>query len=1533
MLPMLTVHYRRDLGDYDNWCLRIRTNEQYYTLEQVREQRYTSFGAVFRIDDTNLQFAGRLFLQPQFSASEIVDGEERLIDVSTLGSFRSHAHLFLAQGERTVNSIPSQFHTGKRTRFLVALISAQSTPTNSTSDVDEKPLDPWLVARDDAGTFHEFFPAVHLLRKHFGVHSHVCCVVDSSHFVGERVLLTVCSQSASLSTPPSRVDAVWTPSDGSNFAELNFISGSYSATFCDASTEALKLLLRESDFIPGESKVHCEPLMKPGVIPGESIELASIDKRDVSATEEFLSTKLKPIKLYYRRLDRATPFYSLKVCSVSDPTISWNVQRQKMLYRESALFFIHVQSLSAESLAQGLTLNLIHVDTKKSGAKPVIWRPESGYYVVLAESFDGLLAPKIIDVLVEYHRFDDCADWKQWELRVWTNSEGEGRSVSVKARPHVQPGAMTFDLTGALFRKGSVVHAQPVKIVTKPNEWKTGNNGEQYLVHGQTEVVCRDVVRTWISGELELSKAYLLQGNSICLPAAPDRSSVLSTRFIRLRYMRYSVGGYEGWDLWTWEDYEDASLKLAIAPELVTDSIDWVEFVIDRAKYGAGIEIGFVPRLGGEAWEDRDDPPRLWKASMLEEVPSSTVSEASSEKKTLSIVQGTDLVLKDLNDARTMLSAEMNQKGEIIISSQVPFDWFAPLGSKLGIIDVRIELMSRKVTLSDKVIPKLKKRLSTDQVELITPIRLRCTLKTEDLLDEDFLVERTRVLIPGFEQAVLRWQYHANPDKYSYSGCLGATYSERQTVFRCFAPTADSVSVVLYDRPHGNQGRNVVPMRRIPEGCWKAIVREDLKGRFYKLLTEGTDKLLFPGVEVIDPYSRCNTSHSGRGLIFGYENTSIAPRPDIPIEDVIVYELHIRDATIDENSGVKNRGKYTGLTERGTRLQHENLRNSNTQLPSASQNRTDASSALVSEPGNVLEKYSTCLDHIIQMGITAVQIMPVQDFDNDETNENAYRWGYMPVHFNSPDGWYASSVTTVARVTELKCLVDAFHKVGIKVIMDVVYNHTAEDSNEKNLDARFSFNGLVPRYYYRTCGNTPTAYSGDSTCGRPKPGKSICGACYSNGSGCGNEFRSESPMGRKFIIDSLVYWATEYQVDGFRFDLLGLIDLETISEATRILHDIDPNIVVYGEPWCGGLTPIKMTDKGSQRSRGFAVFNNSLRDAIRGSPFDAEETFVMDGGRLDEVKRGIIGSIDEFCDSPMETINYVECHDNYTLWDHMQFYIKSRTDDIVFTDEDVRRMHVLSAIIVLTSQGIPFIQIGQEMCRSKFGVENSYESPDEINMVRWEKKISEWKTVQYYKGLIQLRREHPEMFALGDRDTIRSRVTFYEDLALDLPGRCIGFQIEGDAVRLCEALKKNSEHDSEAALAEEVAKWSVLVVLLNPTPQEVNFPLPDHENDSVWIQLVDDKYAGVEQICGPVVGGISVAGRSGAILRKASASEHEKAKVYLRLACVSDTYAVPGGDDRLSEYSVSLSANRSAEEFRVHGELRARREQFMSSAS
>jgi pullulanase len=363
----------------------------------------------------------------------------------------------------------------------------------------------------------------------------------------------------------------------------------------------------------------------------------------------------------------------------------------------------------------------------------------------------------------------------------------------------------------------------------------------------------------------------------------------------------------------------------------------------------------------------------------------------------------------------------------------------------------------------------------------------------------------------------------------------------------------------------------------------------------------------------------------------------------------------------------------------------------------------------------------------------------------------------------------------------VKRMIDALHRRGIRVTLDVVFNHTFESAPKHRV---YSFEGLVPGYYYRM--------------------KSDGG--YWNGSGTGNEFRTEAPMARRYIIDSVKYWANEYKVDGFRFDLLGLIDLETVREAVRELRAIDPNLLIYGEPWAGGATPIQINGKGAQRGGGWAVFNDHFRDALKGNVFDARATgFIQSGFNVEEIKKGVRGAVDDFTDSPLEAVNYVECHDNHTLWDRL---LISTDNDASVNSADRRAMGKLAAAIIFTSQGIPFFQCGQEFLRTKGGDHNSYDKPDAVNMIRWREKAEQYDVVEYYRGLIELRRAHP-LFRLDTADDVRGAVKFLDDqLGLPVPHGCVGFLIEDVAGR---------------------DEWSRALVLLNPHAKAAEFAIPEGE--------------------------------------------------------------------------------------------------------
>lgn len=546
-------------------------------------------------------------------------------------------------------------------------------------------------------------------------------------------------------------------------------------------------------------------------------------------------------------------------------------------------------------------------------------------------------------------------------------------------------------------------------------------------------------------------------------------------------------------------------------------------------------------------------------------------------------------------------------------------------------------------------------------------------------------------------------------DKFYSELPLGALSGPEGTTFRVFAPTASKIELHLYTTPVGGKAKTL-ELTRNQDGTWESTVAGPLQGQYYTYSAAGDDPGFHPERELPDPYSQCVTACDGRTMIVD-DHTPVADRPRFPQQEAIVYEMHLRDFTIDPASGVQRRGKYLGLTEGGT--------------------------TLAGHPG-----VKTGLDHISELGVNAVQIMPFSEFASDEKND-AYGWGYDPALYQTPDGWYASQPGDGSRVREAKQMVDALHKRGIRVVMDMVLNHTDDGLRQRSI----AFDGLVPGYYFRR---------------RPD------GSQF-NGAGCGNEIRSEAPMVRRFIKDTVKHWVRDYKVDGFRFDLMGLMDKQTAKELTQELRQMDPDLLIYGEPWAAGETPIEVLGKGSQKNLGFGVFNDNFRDSLKGSVFQPrEQGFIQNGGRVEAIRKGIAGSIDDFAAGPNETINYVECHDNHTLWDRL---LMSTEQDPKVSDADRKAMDRLAAAVLFTSQGIPFIQSGQEMLRTKHGDDNSYNKPDSVNMIRWDQKLENQDVVGYYQGLIGLRKNHP-MFHLASAEEIRQGLRF-----LDSPAKTIAYTL------------------------------------------------------------------------------------------------------------------------------------------------------------
>jgi pullulanase len=555
---------------------------------------------------------------------------------------------------------------------------------------------------------------------------------------------------------------------------------------------------------------------------------------------------------------------------------------------------------------------------------------------------------------------------------------------------------------------------------------------------------------------------------------------------------------------------------------------------------------------------------------------------------------------------------------------------------------------------------------------------------------------------------------------------LGLTYTNSQSSFRIWAPAALTVDLLLYKEGEGGVAEKV-RMQRAEQGTWKATVKGNLAGRFYTFKVTGKEKdggYAQGYDEVPDPYAKAVGVNGKRAMVIDLKTTNPAgwatdKSPAFNNKtSAIIYELHVRDASIAGNSGIKQKGKFAGLTERGT---------TNT------------------------KGLSTGLDHIRELGVTHVHLLPFYDFNSVDESKNAvvrYNWGYDPLNYNTPEGSYSSNAYDGAiRVKEFKQLVKTFHENGLRVVMDVVYNHTA-------LTERSNFNQLVPGYYYRQTAD----------------GK------FSNATACGNETASERPMMRKFILESMKYWVQEFHIDGFRIDLMGVHDIATMNLVSKELHKIRPDILLYGEGWTAGSSPLpdslRALKNNAAKLDRIAVFSDDIRDGIKGSVFNHEEKGFASGrpGMEESIKFGVVASCPHpqvnyekvnyskapYSREPWQTITYAECHDNHALWDKLSISAKGATRDQLVD------MHKLSLAIVLTSQGIPFLHAGTEFLRGKKGVENSFESADSINAIDWDLKTENKEVVDYVKQLIALRKKYPE-FRMASGKHIRENIRFIDN--------------------------------------------------------------------------------------------------------------------------------------------------------------------------
>jgi pullulanase len=611
--------------------------------------------------------------------------------------------------------------------------------------------------------------------------------------------------------------------------------------------------------------------------------------------------------------------------------------------------------------------------------------------------------------------------------------------------------------------------------------------------------------------------------------------------------------------------------------------------------------------------------------------------------------------------------------------------------------------------------------------------------------------------------------YENSADYPVYEGDdLGVIWKHNEVNINVWSPSASAVSFQLYKAGHGGNPLKVISLKKQIKGNWTHKLTGDWEGYYYTFKIKYKNTWLN---EVPDPYAKAVGVNGNRGMIVNLEKTNpelwaFDKSPVLKSQtDAVIYELHVRDASIHPQSGIVNKGKFLGLTEVGTK--------SPMGLP-------------------------TGLDYIKNLGVTHVHLLPSFDFKSlDESiSTPQYNWGYDPKNYNVPEGSYATNpYDGNVRINEFKKLIQTFHSNNIGVILDVVYNHTGDTENA-------IFNQLVPNYYYRQ----------NSEGG------------FSNASACGNETASERPMFRKFMIESLLYWVNEYHIDGFRFDLMGIHDLNTMKLIRDTLIKVKPDILLYGEGWTASGSPLPDNERAIKANikdlTGIAAFSDEIRDGLKGHVFTPSEKGFISGKHdlAESVRFGIVGGVFHpqinyekvnytkapWAVEPNQTVVYTSCHDNHTLWDRLE--IANPTVSV----QDRTSMQKLAMGIVLTSQGISFLHAGCEFLRTKNGVENSYESPDAINQIDWVRKDSNSVVMDYVQKLIQLRKTH-SAFRLGNAADIRQHITFNKEPKDGLV-----------------------EYSIERAPNEP---WKYIHVLINGTDKDQNISLPYAD----WKTVVDDQ--------------------------------------------------------------------------------------------
>ena len=810
---------------------------------------------------------------------------------------------------------------------------------------------------------------------------------------------------------------------------------------------------------------------------------------------------------------------------------------------------------------------------------------------------------------------------------------------------------------------------------------------------------------------------------------------------LSIHYQRYDED-YAQWNLWMWPkdmdgaayklDGEDAYGKTAVVKMTIPANID---------------KVGIIVRKGE------------WEAKDIEADRYIDLTRMVNYELDVYLMQDTEQIFYGLDEVAVNPKIK---NAHFISSTEIAFLATAEIASNTSINvtenGTSIAVSNVKYSSAKKGIIMLESNVQMD--------------KTYELAIDGFEIRDISVSklfdTEEFESA------------YFYSGVLGADYTAERTVFTLWAPTASAVSLVIYEDGYMGKLKNTCDMARIENGAWTYTLEGDQNGLCYNY------KITVNSVSNIatDLYANAVGVNGIRSIVVDLAATNpVGWEDDKRYEqnkqtDAVIYEVHVRDLSMDDDSHIQNKGKFLGFTETGT---------------------TNGQGA------------STGVDSIAELGVTHIHLLPSFDYHTiDETNlsQNKFNWGYDPQNYNVPEGSYSTDPYNGAlRINEFKQMVQSIHNKGMGVVMDVVYNHTYTT-------AESSFSRTVPYYYYRA--------NDDGT--------------YANGSGCGNETASERAMMNRYIVDSVVYWATEYHIDGFRFDLMGLHDIKLMEDIRAALDEIDPSIIMYGEGWNAGGSPLKKSEAALKANAGkmserIAFFSDDIRDALKGSVFDeGARGFVSnDVSSIETVKFGIVASVEHpqikyaltnsgapWAIEPTQTITYASAHDNLSLWDKL---LASTNLDESADKEELVKMNKLCAAIIFTSQGIPFFQAGEEFARTKNGDENSFQSPDSVNKLDWSRKSDFMDLFTYYKGLISLRKAHPA-FRMATTAQIQSSISFMD---FEPSIGMIGYTLSGKYA--------NDE-------------WSEMAVLFNSSKEPQTAAL----HSSGWVVVVNGEQSGTERL-------------------------------------------------------------------------------------